>query len=247
MGGNEVIDTDSFTPAYIQLARILYGGIMDGELRAGDRVPSENELSERYGLSRMTARKAISLLTDKGLVRRDKGKGTFVSKPRVEGGIFLIPDFHDEMRRQGISTDVTLLSVKVVPAGRVPADRLGIRKAERVIYLERVLGGDGEPLVFDRKYILLDRSQPLLEAELGHGSMEELYAGNPQMAPVRADLELSATNLTAREARLLKSRKGASAFCMEQLIYAANDRKVTWGWLIYRGDKFSFNSSSRLL
>lgn len=247
MARDSGMDTDSFTPAYFQLAQILYRGIMTGELRPGDRVPSENELSERYGLSRMTARKAISVLTDKGLVRRDKGRGTFVSKPKVEGGLFLIPDFHDEMRRQGISSDVTLLGVKVVPVGSTPAKKLGIRKTERIIYLERVLEGDGEPLVFDRKYILLDRTQPLLEVELGHSSMEELFSGNPENAPVRADLDLSATTLTVREARHLKSRKGAPAFCMEQLIYAANDKKVMWGWLIYRGDKFSFNSTSRLL
>lgn len=241
------IDADSFTPVYYQLAKILYVRIMDGELRPGDRLPSENELSAEFGLSRMTARKAISVLTDEGLVRPDKGRGTFVSKPRVEGGYFLIPDFHEEMRRQGLSSEVSLLGVKVVRAGRTAADRLGIRKGERVIFLERVLEGAGEPMVYDRKYMLLDRSQPLLEAEIGHGSVEELFSSNPAMAPVRADLQLSATNLTAAEARLLAGRKGAAAFCMEQLIYAASDRKIIWGWMIYRADRFRFESSSRFL
>lgn len=238
---------DSFTPSYFKLARDLHQEIMRGELRAGDRVPSENELSERYGLSRMTARKAITLLTDEGLVRREKGKGTFVTSPKVDGGIFLIPDFHEEMRRQGLSTRVRIISVKVSPAGRTQADKLGIRKGDKVIHLERVLEGDGEPLVFDRKYMLPDRSQPLLESEIGHGSTEELFSRSPRMAPVRADLNLSATVLTAAEARLLNNRKGAPAFCMEQLIYAVNDRRVIWGWLIYRGDKFNFSSSSRFL
>ncbi len=246
-GAGGQIDTDSFTPAYFQLAQILHGEIMSGELRPGDRVPSENELSDRFGLSRMTARKAITVLTDEGLVRREKGKGTFVSSPRVDGGIFLIPDFHEEMRRQGVSSGVELLGVKVVPAGRVPADQLGIRKGERVIYLERVLKGDREPLIFDRKYIILDRSQPLLEAELGHGTTGELFADIPEMTPVRADLNLSATTLTAREAKLLEGRKGAPAFCMEQTIFAASDKRVIWGWMIYRGDKFNFSSSSLLL
>jgi GntR family transcriptional regulator len=241
------IDTGSFIPAYFQLAQMLHREIMNGKLRPGDRVPSENELSEEYGLSRMTARKAISLLTEKGLVRREKGKGTFVSRPRVEGGLFLIPDLHDEMRMQGLSADVRLLGVKVVPAGKAPASRLGIKKGEKLIYMERVLEGGGEPMVLDRKYILLDRSQPLLESELGHGSTEDLFAGNVEMAPVRADLKLSATTLSAREAQLLGGRRGAPAFCMEQLIFAANDKRVIWGWLIYRGDRFSFESSSRLL
>ena len=241
------IDTASFTPAYFQLAQILHREIMHGELRSGDRVPSENELSEEYGLSRMTARKAISLLAEKGVVSREKGRGTFVSRPRVEGGLFLIPDLHDEMRMQGLSADVRLRGVKVVPAGQKASAMLGIRKKEKVIYLERLLTGGGEPLVLDRKYVLLDRSQPLLESELGHGSTEDLFAGNPDMTPVRADLKLSATTLSAREAQLLDGRKGAPAFCMEQLIFAANDRRVIWGWLIYRGDRFSFDSSSRLL
>ena len=241
------IDTDSFAPAYFQLASILHREIMNGNLRTGDRVPSENELSEEYGLSRMTARKAIGLLAEKGVVSREKGKGTFVSRPRTEGGFFHIPDFHNEMRMQGLSSDVRLLGVKVVPAGKVPAAMLGVRKGEKVIHLERVLEGGGEPLVLDRKYILLSRSQPLLESELGHGSTADLFADIPEMAPVRADLKLSATALSAREAQLLGSRKGAPAFCMEQLIFAANEKRVIWGWLIYRGDKFSFESSSLLL
>lgn len=247
MAVKEEIDTGSFVPAYFQLAQLLYERIMAGELHPGKKVPSENELSAKYGLSRMTARKAISLLAEKGVVRREKGRGTFVAPPRVEGGLFLIPDFHDEMRMQGVSSAVKLLGVKVVKAGKVPAERLGIRKGEKVLYLERILEGGGKPLVLDRKYVLLDRSQPLLEAELGHGSMEELFAENPGMVPVRADLRLSATVLTAREAQLLGSEKGAPAFCMEQMIYAANNRRVIWGWLIYRGDKFTFNSTSRLL
>ncbi|MBC7229911.1 MAG: GntR family transcriptional regulator [Actinobacteria bacterium] len=241
------IETDSFTPAYFQLAQMLHREVMSGNLRPGDRVPSENELSEGYGVSRMTARRAIELLVEKGVVRREKGRGTFVSRPRIEGGLFLIPDLHDEMRMQGLSSEVRLLGVRVVRAGKTAASRLGIKKGEKVIYLERILEGGDEPLVLDRKYVLLDRSQPLLESELGHGSMQELFAGNPDMAPVRADLKLSATVLSAREAKLLESGEGAPAFCLEQLIFAANDRRVVWGWLIYRGDRFSFESSSRLL
>ena len=241
------IETDSFAPAYFQLANILYQEIMDGHLRPGDRVPSENVLSEEYGLSRMTARKAISLLAEKGVVRREKGKGTFVSRPRMEGGLFLIPDFHDEMKMQGLSTDIRLLGVRLVAAGKRPAEMLGVKRGVKLIYLERVLEGGGEPLVLDRKYILPDRSQPLLESELGHGSVEDLFEGNPEMVPVRADLKLSATTLSKREAQLLGGVKGEPAFCMEQHIFAANDRRVIWGWLIYRGDKFSFESSNRLL
>jgi GntR family transcriptional regulator len=241
------LDTEAFAPAYYQLARILREKIMSGELRPGDRIPSEEALGKKYGLSRMTARKAISLLTEEGLVRGERGRGTFVIEPKVDGGVFLIPDFHEKMRTQGISTQVRLIGVNVVKAGKVPAQKLGIRRGKQVLYLKRILEGDGEPLVLDRKYMLYDKTQPLLEAELGHGSTTELFSGWPGLRPVRAELNLSATVLTPGEAKLLDRQAGAPAFCMEQLIYAANDLRVIWGWLIYRGDRFSFASLSRPL
>jgi GntR family transcriptional regulator len=239
------LNSDTFAPAYFQLAEILHARIMNGELRPGDRIPSESELSKQYGLSRMTVRRSISSLVEKGLLRSEQGRGTFVMNPKVEGGVFVIPDFHEEMRNQGMASNAKLLKVKVVSAGKQQAEKMEIRKGKRVIYLERILEGDGEPLVFDRKYILFDKSQPLLEAELGYGSSNDLFSGDPDMIPVRADLTLSATALNSREAELLKSKAGNPAFCMEQLIFAANDRRVIWGWLIFRGDKFHFTALDR--
>lgn len=238
---------EDFTPAYYQLASSLREKIMGGELRAGDRIPSEEELAGEHGLSRMTVRRAISMLSDEGLLRGERGRGTFVIEPRMDGGLFLIPDFHEEMRSQGIDTRARLLGVNVVKAGRTPAERLGLKRGRQVLYMERVMEGDGEPMVFDRKFILYDKTQPLLEVELGHGSTAELFSGGSELKPVRAELQLTASVLDEREAGLLASTAGAPAFCMEQLLFAANDLRVVWGWMIYRGDRFSFASIARPL
>jgi GntR family transcriptional regulator len=242
---SERIDEGDFTPAYFQLARILHGWIMSGELRPGDRLPPEAELCDRFALSRMTVRRSISMLAEKGLVRRERGRGTFIVGPSVDGGIFLIPDFQEEMKNQGISASARLMGARVIAAGDVPAKKLGLKKGAHVLYLERILQGEGQPLAFDRKYLHYDPSQPLLEAELGHGTTTELFSNCPDLLPVRAELTLSATVLTHREATLLESKQGSPAFCMEQLVWAANDLKVAWGWMIYRGDKFAFSSLSR--
>jgi GntR family transcriptional regulator len=241
----EQINEGDFTPAYFQLARILHGWIMDGELRPGDRLAPEAELCEKFNLSRMTVRRAIAMLAEKGLVRRERGRGTFIVGPKVDGGIFLIPDFQEEMKNQGLSASSRLMQTRIVPAGEAPAARLGLTKGDNVLYLERVLEGAGQPLAFDRKYVVYDPSQPLLEAELGHGPTAELFSGCPDLLPVRAELGLSATVLDAREAEILKGKRGDPAFCMEQLVWAASDRKVAWGWMIYRGDRFVFRSLSR--
>ncbi|MDY6795755.1 MAG: GntR family transcriptional regulator [Actinomycetota bacterium] len=96
---SEGIDNEDFAPAYFQLARILNDRIMDGELRPGDRLPPETELGEEFDLSRMTVRRSIAMLTEKGLVRGERGRGTFVVGPKIDGGIFLIRDFREEMRK----------------------------------------------------------------------------------------------------------------------------------------------------
>lgn len=241
------IDEGSFTPAYVQLTHIIRDLILSGELHPGERIPSENELCASFSLSRMTVRKAIAELVKAGMLRSERGKGTFVVNPRTDGGLFFIPDFHEMMREQGAGADVKLLGVHLVPAGRVPSEKLGIRKGRRALFLERLLEQDGQPVIFDRKYIRYDHSQPLLEAELGHGSTEELFGKDMGLAPVRAELELTATVLNRREAALLEAGVKDPAFCMEQHIYAANELKVAWGWLIYRGDRFSFRSLSREL
>ncbi len=241
------IDADSFAPAYVQLSRILEEGILEGTLRPGDRIPSESELGEAFGLSRMTVRRAISILIDGGLLRSERGRGTFVINPRTDGGLFFIPDFHEEMRAQGADSHVRLLGVKLVPAPGVPARKLGVRRGKRVIYLERILEGDGEPLVLDRKYLLYDHTQPLLETELGHDATAGLLSQHPRLAPVRSDLSLSASVLNPAEAGMLNGRPGDPAFCLEQIIYAAGDLKIIWGWLILRGDRFRFNSLKKAM
>lgn len=241
----ESIDNNDFTPAYFQLARILHAQIMRGHLHPGDRLPPEVELCREFGLSRMTVRRSISILAEKGLVSRERGRGTFIIRPEVDGGIFLIPDFQEEMRNQELSASARLLKAAVVRSGRMASRKLGLKKGGRVLYLERILEGEGEPLVFDRKYILYDPEKPLLEADLGHGKTSDLFSNCPGLLPVRSELTLSATLLREREAALLESEVGSPAFCMEQLVWAANDLRVAWGWMIYRGDRFSFHSLSR--
>ncbi len=74
----ETIDRDSYEPAYAQLVRILRGQIASGQFRPGDRLPSEAQLCERYGVSPMTVRRVINILADQGVVVGEQGRGTFV-------------------------------------------------------------------------------------------------------------------------------------------------------------------------
>lgn len=72
------LEQDSFIPLYHQLKKHFENEILSGKLKPGTRFPSENELTKRYPVSRMTARKAVTELVKQGLLSRSNGKGTFV-------------------------------------------------------------------------------------------------------------------------------------------------------------------------
>ena len=76
------LDHDGETPIYLQLAAILRARIASGELRPGRPIPSEQSLVQQYGVARLTARKAVALLREEGLVRHVVGRGTFVQPPK---------------------------------------------------------------------------------------------------------------------------------------------------------------------
>src|ERR1019366_1279280 len=117
-----------------------------GQLRAGDSLPSEEELSRIYGVSRMTSRQALQVLKSQGFVTRHKGQGSFVSQPRVEKDITHLSGFTSEMRSLGIKTTSQVLEARVSPAPAEVASQLGIAVNAPMYRLLRLRLGGGGPL-----------------------------------------------------------------------------------------------------
>ena len=95
------LDKGSFTPIYFQIQTQLLQKIQSGQLRAGDPLPSEEELGRIFNVSRMTARHALQALKSQGFASRHKGQGTFVSRPRVEKDIAHLSGFTDVTNSSG--------------------------------------------------------------------------------------------------------------------------------------------------
>ncbi len=109
------IDRNSHEPAYAQLVRILMGQIAAGVFRPGDRLPSEAQLCERYGVSPMTVRRVINILVDQGLVVAEQGRGTFVKPLELTTATFSL-DRLRELFRGGGQSSVKILEARIVPA-----------------------------------------------------------------------------------------------------------------------------------
>ncbi|GAC1351000.1 MAG: hypothetical protein NVSMB27_38930 [Ktedonobacteraceae bacterium] len=90
--------------------------ILAGEWKAGDLIPSERELSEKYGISRMTVRQAITDLVNDGLFYREQGKGTFVSQRKITQQLIHLTGFTEDIRARGQRPDTKILSAQMHPA-----------------------------------------------------------------------------------------------------------------------------------
>lgn len=235
------IDRDRFEPPYYQLANILRGKIATGELRPGDRVPSEVQLCERYEVSPMTARRALTILLDEGLVTAARGRGTFV-KPLVLGtatfGLQALEDlFSDEQ------TTVRFLSVRTTPATARISRMLRVPADDKVISIRRLLSRAGEPIVYHREYLMFDPTLPIVEAEMGITTLQGLFDGRGETVLKRGDLTIETTVITEEESKLLAVPAGHAAFRIEHIFYDFEDRPVSWGWFIVPGNRLCFNAS----
>ena len=153
---------ESFCPVYVRLAEDIKQRIASGNLKPGDMVPSEAQLSNQYGISRMTARQGLKLLVEEGLIESFRGRGTFVTVPKFNQLVLELPDGRDGLSG---NTKLRLLGVDVISADTIVASVLKVRvKAKVVRFRKLYLDSDG-PIAFDNRFIVYRQGQPVVEKE----------------------------------------------------------------------------------
>src|SRR5690348_5357562 len=157
-------------PRYYQLKEIMREKIRSGEWQPGDLIPSERELGEQYGISRMTARQAITELVNEGLFYREQAKGTFVSRHKITQQLIRLTGFTADIRGHGQRPGTEVLSARMVPADETTADRRSIKLGLLVCRLNRLRLTDEEPLALEVSHISVIGCEKLLEEDLENNS-----------------------------------------------------------------------------
>jgi DNA-binding GntR family transcriptional regulator len=236
-----VIDRNSYEPAYAQLVRILIGQIAAGVFRPGDRLPSEAQLCQRYGVSPMTVRRVINILADQGVVIAEQGRGTFVKPLELGTATFDLNNLQ-QLFREGQST-VKLLEAHITSASERTADKLAIEVGDRTVFIRRLIFQSEKPILLHREYVIYDPTRPLIEAEMEVTALRGLFSERGGSDLKRGDLTIEATVLTEEEAALLQTDDGIPAFRLEHIFYDFGDRPVSWGWFICSGNHLRFTAS----
>ncbi len=225
--------------SYLQIEQEIGTRIETGEWRPGTRLPTERELAQQLGVSRMTLRQALGRLDQRGLLLRQQGRGTFVAAPKLTQSLSILSGFFEEMVHQGVVPSSRVLTREKVLAGHGLAQILQVRVGESLYRIVRVRLGGGEPLALATSFVPAGRVPGLLDRDLEASSiyrlMEEYGA-----RPVRATQTLEPTLAREWEAEALGVPVGSPAMLVERTAWDADGRPVEYAKDLYRGDRSRF-------
>ncbi|GAB2883112.1 GntR family transcriptional regulator [Streptomyces mayteni] len=232
------IDRRSSVPFYSQLKEIIVADIVARGLEAGDRLPGDHELCERYEVSRTVVRQALLELEHEGVIRREKGRGTFVDDPRTSRGFggALVGSFEDIQGGAGAQHS-RVMRRGFVPAGaRVAAD-LGVEEGVEVVEIERIREVGGVPWAFTRTQLPRDIGEPLLRAQLEDVSLFGILEREYGVRFERARRTIVAEQASDHVAEALRMTPGAPVLVMRSVSFDSSGRAIERFAGFHRGDR----------
>jgi GntR family transcriptional regulator, N-acetylglucosamine utilization regulator len=227
-------------PRYFQLKEILRERIRSGEWKPGELIPSERELSEKYGISRMTARQAITDLVNEGIFYREQGKGTFVSQRKITQQLIHLTGFTEDIRARGQRPGTKVLSAMMHPADEESAEKLRINQGTPIFRLQRLRLADDEPLAIELSQISFKGCEKLLEEDLEHNSLYRLLEAKYGISLMEADQELEAGLTGSEEAQLLKISIARPVLFTRRVTYTDRNQPIEYAKAVYCGNKYTF-------
>ncbi|MDB5080427.1 MAG: GntR family transcriptional regulator [Chloroflexi bacterium] len=227
-------------PRYYQLKEIIRQKVTGGQWAPGTPIPSERELCEQYGLSRMTARQSITELVNEGYLYREQGKGTFVAQPKITQQLIQLTGFTEDMEARAKHPATQVLKHEMVPADAVVATALRIKPGQLLFRVQRLRLANGEPLAIETSLVNFIGCEHLMDEDLEHESLYQILEKKYGQPPLEADQELEARLAGEEEARLLKIGKGDPVLHIHRTTYTDRNQPLEFAKSIYRGDKYRF-------
>jgi GntR family transcriptional regulator len=225
---------------YSRVETVLAGEITNGDLRVGDQLPTEDSLIARFGVSRITVRRAIQNLVSRGLVEIRRGKGTFVAAPKITQELTELSGFVEDMHALGRKPTARVIGKEIVTADATVASQLALTKGERVVRIRRVRLADGVPLSFDETFLPLEIGKKVITNNLKVEPIFSLLEHKYDVRLIEAEYTLDAVAAEAEVAAALKVKLKSPIFRIERTSYSTGSRPVDYERLHYRGDLVRF-------
>jgi GntR family transcriptional regulator len=225
-------------PLYHQLKNILLAGIESGEWEPGQQIPTETCLSERFGVSKITVRQALRDLVDLGYIRREQGRGTFVSKAKLSQGPRELTSFSEEMRRHNLSAQSRVLEQRLQGADAAAAEALQIRGGDPVFVLKRLRMASGESMGIQTAHIPAAFVPGLVDEDLENASLYEILQSRYGLRPAKARETHFAVLVDPDDATLLGVEPYCAALAARRVAYLPDGEPLELVNSVMRGDRY---------
>lgn len=210
------IDRRSPIPFYFQLTELLRREIEVGRWAVGERLPSEPAICEQFGVSRTTVRQALGSLEAEGLIRRDKGRGTFVAERRSDAWLLQSAHgFHEEAERVGHSVRSRVLHRALETLPPWASDALRLRPGSEGVTVTRLRWMDDRLVMYVVSHFPPHVAETLLGADLGSGSLYRVLEAEQRLTVAGGRRVVEAASADRELAKLLEVEPGSPLLCVQ--------------------------------
>ncbi|MBS3787475.1 GntR family transcriptional regulator [Candidatus Bipolaricaulota bacterium] len=233
------VDKNSPVPIYYQIKELFKERIESGDLEPHQRLPSERDLEKRHGISRMTARRALTELESEGYAYREQGKGSFVAEPKLRQALLELTGFTEDMKKRRMSPGARVIEQKLVDGDQELAKKLEVEMDAKIFVLQRIRLAEGEPLAIETSHLRYEVCEGIEEYDFEDRSLYDTLRGDFDITLSRAEQSVEATLADEFEAKNLEIDKGTPMLMTERTTYLGDEETpIEYARSIYRGDRY---------
>jgi GntR family transcriptional regulator len=243
---SRMIRDEEDTPFYKQLKEKILDDIEIGKLKHGDKLPSERELAEQYGISRMTARHTLSILEREGVVERRVGAGTFINNNKIEMDFITFNSFTKNMQSKGLVPSTQVISINTIQAKPFLANKLKVPTGEQMIAIKRLRLVNEIPVAIEESFIAEVLCPNIGKIITDHNSLYQILESEYGIVLVKAKEYMQVAFSEESDSKLLRIRSESPCIFQEAVAFDREDKEIEFSTSLTRSDIVKFYSELNL-
>jgi GntR family transcriptional regulator len=239
----KTLDKGSMIPLYRRLAQTLERAIREGALPEGHRLPSEQELIRRFGVSRVTVRQAMEALGQKNIVVRKQGMGTFVQRPVMTQNVDELFGFYPALLSKGLNPETRILNYETLAADAEVREKLGLSPGEKILRFIRQYRIDPSLLLVIQMHIPRDLAGRWTKKEAAVQNSFRLLQEKAGIAIQSSAVAVRAGLATEKIGEWLQVPAGSPVLELRRLTFSLEKRPVEYAVLVFPGESYELTTT----
>lgn len=232
------LDNSISTPLYKQLEDLILTKINDGTLSAGSKLPTENELSEQYHVSRVTVRKALAALNSQGYLEKKSGKGTFIAEKKLQRPLSsAVLSFSKMCQLMNVKSGAKTIKIAIEEPTLEETELLNLNEGEKILIIERIRYADNEPVLLESNKFP-ESFNFLFGEDLNNSSLYEILKNKHNIIFDHSSKTIDITFASSNVAKTLGITKGYPLLRINSIVHDSTSTYTQLCLQLCIGDKY---------